>query len=59
MYENLTYNFIVSKQKPFIVHRAVDILQKQHKHWLLSLRATVPMILFSWQLTRVVLAGRE
>ena len=59
MYKNLTYNFIVGKQKPFIVHRAVDILQKQYRHWLLSLCITVSNILFSWQLTRVVLARRE
>ena len=58
MYENLTYKFIVSKQIPFIIRRAVDVLQKQHKHWLLSLRITVSSILFSWQLTRVVLARR-
>ena len=59
MYENLTYKFIVSKQIPFIIRRAVDVLQKQHKHWLLSLRITATSIMFSWQLTRVVLARRE
>ena len=46
MYENLTYNFIVSKQIPFIVHGAVDILQKQHKHSLLSLYYSIKHSVF-------------